>query len=177
MLNIKLMDINKIIQEEIMTTVANYPLFGDRLNSISETGEGSSIAFPYKFENTAFDEVHYYFNSPKHEYDVIVNQTDPQAGVWVMQFGTIGGTPDEITNEGRPLQIMATLIQITNDFIDRFSPNALRFKPEKDEEREDDMRRFNMYMQFIKKNMRPEYIVYPYGDYIVIERKIKTKDK
>lgn len=30
-------------------------------------------------------------------------------------------------------------------------------------------------MEYIKKNMRPDYIVYEYGDDIVIERKIKIK--
>jgi len=169
------MDVKKIIQEEIMTTVANYPQFGDRLKSISETGEGSSRAYPYKFENTASDEVHYYFDTEEYEYDVIVNLMDPYAGTWTMQFGTIGGTPDEITNEGKPLQVMSTLLQITTDFIERFKPNALQFKPEKDESREDDKRRFNLYMQFIKKNIPSLYMVYPYGDYIIIERKIKIK--
>ena len=47
------MDIKKIIQEEIMTTVANYPRFGDRLNSISEVGEGTASAYPFKFDNTS----------------------------------------------------------------------------------------------------------------------------
>jgi len=30
-------------------------------------------------------------------------------------------------------------------------------------------------MQYIKKNMIPAYMVFEYGDYIVIERKIKIK--
>jgi hypothetical protein len=164
-----------IINEEIMNTVANYPLFGDHLRSISEVGEGTTTAYPFKFENTSFDEVHYYFNTEKYEYDVQINQTDPHANIWDMQFGAVGGSVKDITNEGKPFQIMSTLIQITNDFIEKFKPNVLRFKPEKDEERPDDNRRFNFYMAFIKKNMRPEYFVFKYGDYIVIERKTKIK--
>lgn len=164
-----------IIKEEIMTTVATYPRFGDRLNSISEVGEGSSTPYPFKFENTSFNEVHYYFSTEEHDYDVVINLTDQYAGVWMMQFGTIGGDVADVTNEGKPLQIMATLIQITNDFITRFKPNELRFRPEKDEEREDDNRRFNLYMSFIKKNMIRDYMVYSYGDYIIIKRKIPIK--
>jgi len=165
----------EIINEEIMSTVANYPQFGDRLKSISETGEGSSTAYPFKFDNVSYNEVNYNFDTEEDEYVVIINNVDVHAGIWEMQFGTVGGTPQDITNRGRVFNIMATILQITNDFIEKFKPNVLRFKPEKDEERDDDKRRFNLYMQYIKKNMRPEYFVYDYGDYIVIERKIKIK--
>jgi hypothetical protein len=160
-----------IINEEIMTSVANYPLFGDHLRSISEVGEGSSTPYQFKFENTAFNEVHYYFSTEEHDYDVQLNQTDPRAGVWMMQFGTVGGDVKDITNEGKPLKIMATITQITNDFIDRLQPNILQFKPEKDEDYEgDDKRRFNLYMAFIKKHMKEGYTVFKYGDFIVIKK-------
>lgn len=164
-----------IIKEEIMTTVANFPQFGDRLKSISETGEGTSTAYPFKFDNISFNEVNYHFDTEEDDYIVIINNVDVHTGIWEMQFGVVGGTPEDITNRGKMFNVMATVLQITNDFIDRFKPNALRFKPSKDKERQDDKRRFNLYMQYIKKNMRPEYMVYEYGDHIVIERKIKIK--
>ena len=164
-----------IINEEIMTSVANLPQFGDRLRSISEVGEGSSTAYPFKFDNVSYNEVNYNFDTEEDDYVVIINNVDVHAGIWEMQFGIVGGTPKDIVNKGRMFQVMATILQIINDFINRFKPNALRFKPEKNEERKDDKRRFNIYMQYIKKNMRPEYYAYEYGDYIVIERKIKIK--
>ena len=164
-----------IINEEIMTNVANFPQFGNRLNSISEVGEGNTAPYPFKFDDTSFNEVHYYFNSEEYEYDVTIINSDPQSGIWDMQFGTIGGTPSDITNEGKPFKIMSTILQITNDFIERQKPNVLKFRPEKDEKRPDDKRRFNFYMQFIKKNMIPMYFVHEYGEYIIIERKIKIE--
>ena len=170
-----MLNIIDIINEEIMTTVANFPRFGDRLNSISETGEGSSTPYPYRFDNVSDNEVNYHFDTEEDEYIVIINNVDMYAGVWEMQFGIVGGTPEEVTNRGRMFNVMATVLQITNEFIDKYKPNRLQFKPSKDEEREDDKRRFRLYMQYIKKNMRPEYMVYEYGDYIVIERKVKTK--
>ena len=169
------MDIKKIIQEEIMTTVANYPQFGDRLNSISEVGEGTAGAYPFRFDNVSYNEVNYHFDTEEDEYVVIISNVDVHAGIWEMQFGTVGGTPQDVTNRGVMFKVMATILQITNDFIDKFKPNALKFKPSKDEEREDDKRRFNFYMAYIKKNMRTEYMVYEYGDYIIIERKVKIK--
>ena len=169
------MDIKKIIQEEIMTSVANFPRFGDRLNSISETGEGSSHSYPYRFDNVSDDEVNYHFDTEEDEYVVIINLVDMYARVWEMQFGTVDGTPETIVNRGRMYSVMATVMAITNDFIDKYKPNALKFRPSKDEDRDDDKRRFNLYSQYIKKNGRNDYISYPYGDYIVIERKAKIK--
>lgn len=168
-------DINKIIQEEIMTTVANFPQFGNRLNSISEVGEGSGSGYPFKFENTSFNEVNYHFDTEENEYIVLINNIDVYAGVWDMQFGTVGGTPEEIVDKGRMYGVMTTILKITNDFIERFKPNVLRFKPTKDENKENAEQRYRLYMAYIKKNMRPDYFVHEYGEYIVIERKIKIK--
>jgi len=168
-------DINKIIQEEIMNTVANYPQFGDRLKSISEVGEGTSAAYPYQFDNTSFNEVHYYFSTEEDDYDVQINNVDMYAGIWDMQFGTIGGDVKDVINRGRMYKVMATILKIITNFLDNFKPNVLKFKPEKDEELQDDNRRLNLYMEYVKKNMRPDYFVYQYGEYIVVERKIKVK--
>jgi len=169
-------NIKDIIKEEILNTVANYPLFGDHLRSINEVGEGTAGVYPFRFDNVAYNEVNYHFDTEEDEYVVIINNTDPRAGVWEMQFGIVGGTPKDVVNHGRLFKVMGTIIQITNNFIDKFKPNILRFKPEKNEERlGDDMRRFNLYMAYIMKNMRLDYFVFEYGDYIVIERKVKIK--
>ena len=168
-----MLDIIDIINEEIMTTVANFPQFGSRLNSISEVGEGSSSAYPFKFENTSFNEVNYHFDTEEDQYVVMINNIDVHAGAWEMQFGTVDGTPEDVVDKGRMYRVMSTIIEIVNDFINRFKPNILRFKPSKNEEQ--DNRRFNLYMAFIRKNMRQDYKVFEYGEYIVIERKIKIK--
>lgn len=166
-------DIKLIIKEEILNTVANFPQFGDRLCSISEVGETNTTPYPFRFDNVSYNEVNYNFDTEEDEYIVIINNVDVHAGAWEMQFGVAGDTPQDVVNRGRVFRVMATIMAITNDFIDKYKPNILRFKPEKDEERENDKRRFNLYMAYIKKNMRKDYIVFEYGDYIVIERKIK----
>lgn len=164
-----------IINEEILSTAANFPQFGSRINSISEVGEGTVGGYPFKFDNVSYNEVNYNFDTEDDEYVVVITNVDVHSGVWEMQFGTVGGTPNDVTNRGKIFNVMSTILQITNDFIDRLKPNVLRFKPEKDPEREDDKRRFKLYMEYIKKNMKPDYFVFEYGDYIVIERKIKIK--
>lgn len=166
-------DINKIIREEIMTTVANFPQFGDRLKSISEVGEGSSVGYPFKFEDTSFNEVNYHFDTEEDEYVVQINNIDPQSRIWSMQFGTVEGTPKDVVNKGRMYNVMATMLQITNDFIDRFKPNGLKIEPTKDEDKENDKQRLQLYMQYVKRNMRKDYLAYEYGDSIIIERKAK----
>lgn len=168
-------DIKKIINEEIMNTVANYPQFGQRLRSINEIGEGNVQPYPFTYDNTSFNEVHYYFSTEKYDYDVQINNTDPRAGTWELQFGPVGESVETVTNEGKQFKVMSTVLQIINDFIEKHQPNRLSFKPVKDEEKDDDKRRFNFYMSYIKRNMRKEYFVHEYGDYIVIERKIKVK--
>ena len=169
--------ITNIIREEIESLYqANFPSFGQRLRSISEVGDASKTPYQFKFDNVGYDEVNYHFDTEEDQYVVVLNNLDQTQGIWEMQFGTVGGTPEDVTNRFRVFQIMATLVAITNDFIDRYKPNIIRVKPTKDEERDgDDMRRFNLYLAYIKKNMRPEYYAQEYGDYIVIQRKVKTK--
>lgn len=166
-----MLNIIDIINEEIMTTVANFPGFGERLNSISETGEGTSSGYPFKFDNVAFNEVNYHFDTEEDEYVVMVNNVDVHAGAWDMQFGTVDGTPDEIVDRGRMYNVMATLIRIVNDFIDRYKPNIIRIEPSKAEDKENKNQRFQLYMAYIKKHQRPEYITFPYGEHIIIKRK------
>lgn len=168
-------NIKKIINEEIMNTVANYPQFGERLRSINEIGEANIQPYPYKYDNTSFNEVHYYFSTEMYDYDVQINNTDTRAGTWDLQFGPIGGTTDDVTNEGKLYRILSTIVEIINDFIQKHTPNVISFKPSKDKNRENDRRRFKFYMSYIEKHMIRDYFVKEYGDYIIIERKIKIK--
>jgi len=165
----------EIINEEIMTTAANFPNFGDRLRSINEIGDANRAPYPFRYDNASFNEVHYYFSSEQYDYDVIITNTDTRAGTWELQFGTIGGSTDDVTNEGNQFKILSTIVKIIYDFIDKHQPNALSFKPSKDEDRDDDKRRFNFYMAYIKQNITKDYFMREYGDYIIIERKIKIK--
>jgi len=165
-----MLNIIDIINEEIMTTVANYPRFGDRLNSISETGEGTADSYPFRYDNISDSQVEYHFNTVGDSY--IVEVKNIGMGEWYMEFGVAGGTPQDVVNKGELFKVMSTVLKIVNDFLDRHEPNVLKFEPSKDEEREDDNRRFNLYMQFIKKNMRRDYYVEPRGDWISIIRKI-----
>jgi len=170
-----MLSIKEIINEEIMTTVANYPLFGDHLN-LNEYGEGTLPAYDFKFQNISFNEVQYDFDTEDDEYIVMIKLIDRIQRIWNMQFGVAGGAPTDVVNKGKRDRVMSTVLKIANNFLDKFKPNALTFEPSKSKG-EDDMRRYNMYMMFIKKNMRPDYFVFERKPLIVIERKVKIFDK
>jgi hypothetical protein len=172
-----MLSINEIIKEEILNTVANYPEFGERLHNLDEYGEGTFPAYPFKFQNISFNEVEYDFDTEDgDEYIVIIKQIDRVQNIWDIQFGIAGGEPTDVLNKGRRDYVMSTIVKITNDFIDRFKPNALTFKPEKSKG-ENDMRRFNMYMAYIRKNMRDDYMVFERKPHIIIQRKAPIINK
>lgn len=183
-----------IITEEIESLYsANFPEFGERLHhldeiaeeleSLLEYGEATLPPYPFTFDNISDFEVNYNFDTEDgDEYVVIVKLIDRVKRIWDLQFGISGGVPTDVINKGKRDKVMSTLVKIVYDFVDRFKPNALRFEPSKNSEYEKqhgnvDNRRYNMYMAYIKKNMRQDYIVYSYGSYIIIERKVKIVDK
>jgi len=183
-----------IITEEIESLYsANFPEFGERLHTLNEIeeeleslveyGEASLPPYPFTFDNISYNEVNYNFDTEDgDEYVVMFNLADRVKRIWELQFGIAGGAPNDVVNRGRRDKVMSTMVKIVNDFIERLKPNYIKFEPSKNEEYEEtrgklDNRRFDMYMAYIKKNGRPDYIVYQYKPYIVIERKVKIVDK
>lgn len=169
--------INEEVEKIFEVDDANLPEFGERLHNLDEIGEGNKESYPFNFEDISYDEVHYNFDTEDgDEYVVIFNLIDRTIRKWNLQFGVAGGIPTDVINKGRIASVMSTLIKIVNAFIDKYKPNAITFNPSKTKG-DTDMRRYNMYMQYIKHNMRPDYMVLEYKPYIVIERKVKISDK
>jgi hypothetical protein len=170
--------IRQIINEEIESLYsANFPEFGERLHNLDEYGEANVPPYDFTFDNISDFEVNYNFDTEDgDEYIVIIKLIDRVKRIWDMQFGIAGGTPTDVVNKGKRDKVMSTLVRIVYAFVDKFKPNALRFEPSKNKG-DLDMRRYNMYMAYIKQNMRQDYFVYPYQQYIVIERKAKIVDK
>ena len=167
--------ITEIINEEIMTTVANYPQFGDRLH-LNETGEGSAKPYPYKFNDVSFSEVEYTFETEdQDEYIVEVINTDMINRIWDMQFNIKGEDHEYVADKGRMFSVMSTLLKISEEFIEKYKPNILKFRPSDKEGGEPDMRRFKLYLAYVERNIKPEYYAYEYYPFIVIERKVKIK--
>lgn len=183
-----------IIEEELESLYsANFPEFGERLHTLNEIeeeleslieyGEATLPPYPFTFDNISYNEVNYNFDTEDgDDYIVMFNLADRIKRIWELQFGVVGGKPSDVINKGRRDKVMSTIVKIVNDFINRFKPNYIKFEPSKNDEYEEthgklDTRRFDMYMAYIKNNMRPDYIVFPHKPYIVIERKVKILDK
>lgn len=151
-------------------------IINEELQNIFEYGEANLPAYNYNFENLSDFEVQYNFETEDgDDYIVIVKNVDRIKRIWDIQFGIAGETPQTVVNKGRIGNVMATIVKITNDFIDKSKPNILKFEPSKNSD--NDMRRYNMYMAYIKQHMRLDYFVYEYKPYIIIERKVKIVDK
>lgn len=171
--------VSKIVGDEIkkfLNEDAGLPQFGDRLH-LDEYGEASSEPYEYEFDSISWDEINYHFVTEDGDpYIVIAVNTDRTKNVWELEFGVEGGHHSDVINKGRIFNVMATIQKITNDLIERVKPNVLKFKPSKSKG-EDDNRRYHMYMSYIRKNMRNDYVVVESPPYIILDRKIKTQPK
>jgi len=140
-------------------------LFENWRGYLQEIGEASLE--PYDFESvfSGEEEVWYNFNSsagdPALGSDYVVKFTTggPAVGddAWDISFEA--NETVQTTNEGQPLKIMATVVAIVKDFIDRPELNRGMRKfvfmgvGKADEEGPERTSRTKMYMRFLKKNM------------------------
>ena len=155
-----------------------YEIIVEEIQNIFETGEGNVPSYQYKRQNIAFNEIHYYFTTEDgDEYFAYFTNTDRIHDIWEIGFGVEGYEYMEIVNKGRIFSIMATILKIVDDFIEREKPNALIFEPAKTTG-EEDRRREKIYSQYVAKNIqnRPEYFAQGYGDKIILQRKIPKKN-
>lgn len=149
----------------------------EEIQNIFETGEGNVTAYQYRRQNVAFNQIDYYFETEDgDEYFAYFINTDRNHDYWEVGFAVQGYEYMEIVNKGRIFNIMATMLKIVDDFIEKEKPNVLVFEPAKTTG-EDDKRRERIYMQYVIKNIknRPEYVSEIRGDKVIIQRIIKKK--
>ena len=85
------------------------------------------------------------------------------------------GDPDTSldTNEGVPLRVLSTVVEIAKDFIQKADPDIVIFRPIKTKEanKEDDQRRFKIYGAYLRKNLPSNYNLMTFGDTYRIVKK------
>jgi hypothetical protein len=143
------------------------------MRMLNEIGEGTK---PYHWEFVDEDEdgnLFYAFQTEKSHYDVgIANLED---GMYDLSFNAIGKDwdTDLDTNEGVPLRVLSTVVEIAKDFIAKVDPEIVIFRPIKTKEtnREDDQRRFKLYGAYLKKNLPSNYNLMTFGDTYRIVKK------
>jgi hypothetical protein len=150
-----------------------------KLKSIlREIGDGSSKAFPWNYDSSDRgvgdpQDFTYTFKTDKGDY----RATFVLAGdnEWDLAFGSMNSNGyldyNKATGAGA-FRVMATIIEITNDFLDntyeahiddknihidndKLEPKKISFNTKKEEDRsdEDDSRRSNLYKAYIQKQV------------------------
>lgn len=142
---------------------------------LKEIGEGTRT-YSWRFDDEDADGNYFYsFDTEKSTYTVgIANLED---GMYDLSFNTTSpdGDPDVSldTNEGVPLRVLSTVVDIAKDFLQKANPYIVIFRPIKTKEtnKQDDMRRYKLYGAYLKKNLPSNYELVDLGEMYKIERK------
>jgi hypothetical protein len=137
-------------------------------NPLNEIGEGTKT-YSWRLDDEDADgHCFYSFDTENNTYSVgVANLKD---GMYDLSFNTTSkdGDPDVSldTNEGVPLKVLSTVVEITKDFIKRKDPKIVIFRPIKTKEtnKGGDQRRFNLYGAYLKKNLPSDYRLMTVGD-------------
>ncbi len=144
-------------------------------NLLNEIGEGTKT-YSWKLDDQDADGNYFYsFNTDNSTYSVGI--ADLEDGMYDLSFNTTSkdGDPDTSldTNEGVPLRVLSTVVDIAKDFINKADPKIVIFRPIKTKEanREDDQRRFKVYGAYLRKNLPSNYNLMTFGDTYRIVKK------
>ena len=143
--------------------------------AVNEIGEGTKT-YAWKLDDKDADGNYFYsFDTEKSTYTVgIANLED---GMYDLSFNTTSkdGDPDTSldTNEGVPLRVLSTVVDIAKDFIQKVEPQIVIFRPiqTKRTDAKEDPRRFKVYGAYLKKNLPSNYNLMTFGDTYRIVKK------
>lgn len=147
--------------------VMNETPFSKTLNEIILSEIGEATARPYSWNlidepDAENDEYEYTFETDSDLYYVDIETEDRNE--WEVIYKTDTGDYRTVTNKGNVLRVMATIIDILKDFIERENPRKIIIQPSKTTE--DDERRLKMYMAYIEKLLPVNYRINLYSNII-----------
>jgi hypothetical protein len=153
--------------------VAVYDL--PQTQSINEIGEGTK-SFNWRFDaKDSAGNYFYSFDTDNSTYDIAI--ADLEDGMYDLSFNTTSpdGDPDTNldTNEGVPLRVLSTVVDIAKDFLQKANPEIIIFRPIKTREanKEDDQRRYKLYGAYLRKNLPSNYTLTDTGELYRVEKK------
>jgi hypothetical protein len=142
----------------------NLSVYGlDTAGPINEVGE-AAVTYPWKYDYVDDDENYFYsFNTPKNKYSVGISYNGGDS--YEVLFNTEGEMGQD-TGEGVAIRVLATVTEITLDFIKKVQPGEVILRPIQTKQAGEkvDTRRFNVYGAFIKKNLPSDYRLVILGD-------------
>jgi hypothetical protein len=165
-----------IVGEEL----ENFFPLAPTISIVNEVGEANLQPYPYTSEFNKFSRniYGYIYNFTTEDNDRYIVHIVEQGTYTNIDFKVLGYNTDDIgmygygaiINKGRIFQIFATLAKIIKEYVKERNPKEIKIEAIKSKG-EDDTRRLNIYMAFIKKNLPLEYNVRYQNPYIIISRK------
>ena len=144
---------------------------------LNEIGDSSAKPFNFLLTVSGKNEYQYMFLTKEKQipYYVIFKYVS-KSDVWDISFSTIGSkNGDEVINSGEMYSVMATIVKIIKDFINKKNPEKLQYSPAKNFDT--DLRRAKLYDVYLKKNLNG-WDVSKSGDYVVLTNpNVKTNNK
>lgn len=145
------------------------------MRMLNEIGEGTKT-YSWRFDDEDGDGNQFYsFDTENSSYGVGIANLDD--GMYDLSFNTTSkdGDPDVNldTNEGVPLRVLSTVVDIAKHFIQKVNPETVIFRPIKTKEanKQDDMRRYKLYGAYIRKNIPSDYRLIDFGETYRIVKK------
>jgi len=138
----------------------------DATKPLNEIGEGTKTYHWEFVEEDADGNYFYSFQTDKSYYDVgIANLEDEMYDLSFNATSGDGFDTDLDTNEGVPLRVLSTIVDIAKDFIDKVNPDIVIFRPikTKQTDKENDTRRYKLYGAYLRKNLPSNYKLMEFG--------------
>ena len=145
----------------------------DILREVGEVNKG--MVYPWELKDVTDEAISYKFQTDKHNHVYAVSflkvedEKDPSFNSYDLIFTPIG-TKGIDTKEGVMLRIMATVTDITRDFVEEYKPDEISIHPIT-RSSEDDPKRSRIYGIYLKKNLPKDYNLMQTGEsYRVIKK-------
>lgn len=135
-------EFNNFLNELFEANVEPYPWTKDTETNLDGINE-------YYYEFTTADGDKYFVDVENYDIDQEDNS------YWTVNFNPEGFTYEAVLNKGRLFNVMSTIIEIINDFIQIENPYKIRIIPSKTSK--SDNRRFNIYLGYIKAHLPTGY--------------------
>jgi len=139
---------NKVIAKTVMRK-SNFQTTSPTI--VNEVGEGSSK--PYSFtqkRNEKNNKIYSFTTTSNEDYRVEFDYKD-KFDAWEVSFATYFDSDDAVINKGELYSVMATITNISLDFIKKVNPKTVYFSSSKNFD--NDNRREKLYLAYIKKQI------------------------
>jgi hypothetical protein len=151
---------------------------------LKEVGEATASTYKFEFTRSRYPRIRAVFDSQAGQYEVTFIQSNAyisednkvmddddekfdnisydeslkyQREGLLVSFRIVDGVYDDLTNKNELYKVMATILAIMKAVEQKRKPAYYKFQPSKQSDNDD--RRLNLYLAYIKNNMGSEFVV------------------